>query len=92
MVVNQARNKNVTKNDFLKSHKHRVWDFLESFNAFNIQSIPRIENRHANRLVVVGASYDVPKILEAEKKQHIKVVVRPAIPDNNTNWQVFDSN
>ena len=48
LVVNQVRNQNITKNGFLGSYKHRVWDFLEGFNAFNIQSIPRKENRHAD--------------------------------------------
>ena len=60
-----------------------MWDLLEGFNAFNIQSIPRKENRHVDRLVAIGASYDVPGNLEEEKKQKIRVVVRPAIPNNN---------
>ena len=68
LVVNQVRNQNITKNGLLKSYKHRVLDFLEGFNAFNIQSIPRKGNRHVDRLGVVGASYDVPKNLEAKKK------------------------
>ena len=36
LVVNQVRNQNVTKNDFLKSYKLRVWDLLEGFDVFNI--------------------------------------------------------
>jgi hypothetical protein len=91
LVVNQVRNQNTTKNGLLKSYKHRVWDLLEGFNAFNIQSIPRKEIRHADRLAEIGASYDVLGNLEEEKKQQIKVVVRPAIPDNNIHWQVFES-
>jgi hypothetical protein len=74
----------------LKSYKHRVWDFLEGFNAFNIQSIPRRENKHVDRLAAIGASYYVPGNIEEEKKQQIKVVVRPTVLDNNTHWQVFD--
>ena len=64
--------------------------FLEGFNAFNIQSIPRKENRHVDRLAAIGASYDVPRDLEEKKGQQIKMVVRPAIPDNNIHWQVFE--
>ena len=79
----------ITKNGFLKSYS--VWDFLESFNAFNIQSIPRKENRHAYRLAEIGASYDVPGDLEEKKKQQIKMIVRHVIPDNNTHWKVFES-
>ena len=85
------RNQNITKNGLLKSYKHRVWDFLEGFNAFNIQRIPRKENKHADRLVAIGASYDVSGDLEEKKKQQIKMLVRPAIPDNNIHWQVFES-
>ena len=85
------RNQNIMKNGLLKSYKHGVWDFLECFNAFNIQSIPRKENRHANRLAAIGASHDVLRNLEEEKKQQIRMVVRPAIPDNNIHWQVFES-
>lgn len=91
LVVNQVRNQNMAKNTLLKSYRHRVWDLLENFNAFNIQSIPRRENKHVDRLAEIGASYDVPKNLEEEKKQQIRVVVRPTIPDNDTHWQVFDS-
>ena len=66
-MVNQVRNKNITKNGFLKSYKHRVWDLLESFNAFNIQSIPRKENKHVDRHEIVDASYDVPRSLEMRR-------------------------
>lgn len=37
----------------------------------------------------MGASYDIPRSLEDEKRLKIKVVVRPTIPDNNINFQVF---
>ena len=92
LVINQERNQNVTKSNFLKSYKHRVWYFLEGFSAFNIQSIPRRGNKHVDRLAVVAASYDVRRNLEDEKKKKIKVVVRPAVPDNDIDLQVFESN
>ena len=63
LVVNQVRNQNITKNGLLKFYKYRVWDLLEGFNEFNIQSIPRKGNRHADRLVAIYASYDVPEDL-----------------------------
>lgn len=90
-MVNQVRNQNITKHGFLKSYKHRVCDLLENFNAFNNQSIPRKENRHANRLAAMGASYDIPKSLEDEKRWKVKVVIRPTILDNNINWQLVES-
>ncbi|KAH9306515.1 hypothetical protein KI387_010919, partial [Taxus chinensis] len=40
----------------------------------------------------LGAAFDVVESIKSEKTQpHIKVVVRPAVPDNNTSWQVFEN-
>ena len=40
---------------------------------------------------MIGAHYDIPKHVVDTKEQHIRLVVRPVVPDNCTNWQVFDS-
>ena len=44
LVVNQVRGLNAVKNDILKSYRHRVWDLLENFDAFNILVVPRNKN------------------------------------------------
>ena len=41
LVVNQVTGLNAIKNDILKSYRHRVWDLLENFDAFNILVLPR---------------------------------------------------
>lgn len=92
LVVSQVKGISTTKNDILKAYKHRVWDAIEDFSAFNIIAIPRKFNQHANRLAAVGSQYDIPSNISKEvDQQHIKVIVRPSIPDNDINWQVFDS-
>lgn len=91
--MNQVRNLNAAKNDLLKKYKHRVWDLIEDFNASNILSIPRNQNKHADKLAAIGAQFDIPKeIHKIEARQYVKIVVRPSVPDNNVSWQVFDSN
>ena len=42
--------------------------------------------------MAIGAQYDIPKHVLDDKEQHIRLVVRPIVPDNCRNWQVFDSN
>ncbi|KAH9296663.1 hypothetical protein KI387_044243 [Taxus chinensis] len=92
LIVNQVRGQHATKNDLLKSYKNRVWDLVEDFEAFNIVSIPRKKNETADRLASVGAMFDVVDNIRREKTQpHIHVIVRPAVPDNNTSWQVFEN-
>lgn len=84
LIVNQVRDLHVAKNDILKLYKHRVWDIIEEFFAFNIVSIPRIKNQHADRLAAVGAQFDIPTEISKENiQQHVKIVVRPLVPDNN---------
>lgn len=93
LVANQVRELNAVKNDLLKDYKNRVWDLMEDFEAFNIVSIPQKENESSNILVVVGETFDVIDNIKRDKGQpSIHVVVRLAVPNNNTYWQVFDNN
>ncbi|KAH9314711.1 hypothetical protein KI387_023338, partial [Taxus chinensis] len=79
---------NAVKNDLLKNYKSRVLDLMEDFEAFSIVSVPRKENEVTDRLAAVGATFDVVDNIKREREQpHIHVVVRPAVPDNNTCWQ-----
>ena len=61
LVVNQVRSLNTTKKNLLKSYRNRVWDLLEDFDAINLISIPRNQNKHADRLAAIGAEFDIPK-------------------------------
>ncbi|KAH9306910.1 hypothetical protein KI387_011314, partial [Taxus chinensis] len=56
-----------TKNDLLKCYKNRVWDLMEDFEGFGIKSIPRKENQAADRLVVVGAAFDILESIQQDK-------------------------
>ena len=65
---------------------------MEYFEAIIIQSIPRAKNKHVDRLVVVGMSFEVLEQMENNKIQpHIKLIFKPSIIDNDLNWQVFES-
>lgn len=60
LIVNQIRGVNIARNDALKSYRNRVWNIIEEFNAFNLISIPRNQNKHAERLAAIGAHFDIP--------------------------------
>lgn len=67
-------------------YKHRIWDLIEDFEAFNLPSIPRNFNKEADRLVSLGAQFDIPKELDnVDRQQYVKFIVRPSILDNNVN-------
>lgn len=89
LVVNQVRSRYQTKNKRLKSYRNKVWDEIESFDAFSIQAFPREQNTKADSLAV-SASLLLPHP-EFEKDVYIvEMIYQPSVPDNNQNWQVFD--
>lgn len=55
LIVNQVRGLHITKNYVLKCYKHRVWELIAEFCAFNLLSIPRSRNKNADRLASIGA-------------------------------------
>ena len=70
-----------------------MWDLIEVFEAFNLQSLLRNQNKHADRLVAIGAQYDIPYEISKNKgNNHVKVIVKPVVPNNAESWQVFESN
>ena len=69
LIVKQVRGLNATKNDTLKLYKHRVWDIIEDFSAFNIVSIPRNQNQHTGRLAAIGAQCDILAKISKENIQ-----------------------
>ena len=64
---------------------NEVWELITNFNAFNINSIPRLQNA-ATDLLATYAARLVPTI----NKCSIELIFRPSVPDNVTNLRVFD--
>ena len=58
---------------------------ISHFNAFNINSIPRLQNVVADFLAIYAA-----RLVPTNNKCTIELILRPAIPDNVTNMRVFD--
>ncbi|KAH9327581.1 hypothetical protein KI387_007759, partial [Taxus chinensis] len=59
--------RHAAKNDLLRCYKNRVWDLMEDFEGFGIESIPRKENQAADRLAAVGAAFDITKSIQQDK-------------------------
>lgn len=45
----------------------------------------------ADKLAAMGEEYDIPKGVSDPDSQHVKVLVRPSIPNNQVSWQVFEN-
>ena len=76
----------------IRSFKHYqslVQDLTGYFIAFNISSIPRLQNASADLLANI-ASKLIPSEDYSPDRFSIELIFRPSIPDNITNWRIFN--
>jgi ribonuclease HI len=89
IVVRQVRDSIHYLSLHLKSYQSEVWSLMNKFFAFNINSIPRLNNVEVDLLANVAS-----KLLPAEGLSpdafFVELLFRPSVPDNITNWRVFD--
>ena len=84
-MVRQFRDTIHCLSPHLKGYQVEVWNLIAYFNAFNINSIPRLQNVATN-LLATSAS----KLVPTNHKCSIELIFRPLVADNITNMSVFD--
>jgi ribonuclease HI len=89
IVVRQVRDSIHCLSLHLKSYQSEVWNLMNKFSAFNINSIPRLNNAEADLLANV-ASKLFPTEGLSPNAFSVELLFRPSVPDNITNWRVFD--
>ena len=62
---------------------------MNKFSAFNINSIPRLNNSKADLLANVASKLFPAEGLSPDAFS-VELLFRPSVPDNITNWRVFD--
>jgi ribonuclease HI len=88
LAILQVKNKFACKSDRLRRYKNAVWDAMEFFEALDLIEIPREMNSKAYSLVVAASTFQpIDELMNGHGK--MKVIFRPAIPDNLDHWQVF---
>lgn len=89
IVIKQVRNTIHCLSNHLKHYQSLVQELLSHFLTFNISPIPRSQNAAVDLLANVAS-----KLLPSEDysldRFLVELIFRPSIPDNVTNWQVFN--
>jgi hypothetical protein len=70
----------------LRGYQQEVWNLLYSFEYFNIESIPHYQNVVADILANATSRYT-----PLNDGFSVEIMFRPSIPDNVTNWRVFNN-
>jgi len=89
IVIRQVRNIIHCLLGHLKHYQSLVQDLTEHVIAFNISSIPRLQNASADLLANV-ASKLIPSEDFSLDRFSIELIFRPSTPDNLTNWRIFN--
>jgi len=89
IIIKQVRNSIHCLSNHLKHYHSLVQELIYQFLAFNISPIPRSHNAGADLLANVAS-----KLLPSEDynpdRFSVELIFRPSIPDNVTNWRVFN--
>jgi ribonuclease HI len=89
IVVRQVRNSIHCLTPHLKCYQSEVCSLINKFSALNINSIPRSNNTEVDLLANV-ASKLLPTEGLSPNAFSVELLFRPSVPDNITNWRVFD--
>jgi len=62
LIVKQIQNQCQAKHPRLRTYRNEVWDLIDNFfMAFNIQFLPREENKMADSLAVATSNFKSPQ-------------------------------
>ena len=88
-MVKKVKNTIQCVSSHLKTYQIKVWNLISKFISFNISSNPRSSNTESYLLANV-ASKLLPTKGFLPNSFSVEMIFRLSIPDNITNWRVFD--
>jgi ribonuclease HI len=87
IVVRQVKNYIHYLSLHLKSYQTKVWNLMNKFFAFNINSIPRLNNSEADLLANVASKLFPAEDLSSNAFS-VKLLFRLSVPNNIMNWSL----
>ena len=72
----------------MRAYRNLVLDMLENFQAYSFIVKTRDQNSIADSLAISASLFVIS--IHSSEKYEIEVRHWPAIPNNITNWQVFE--
>lgn len=88
LVIRQVEGVYQTNDVRMRAYINLVLDMLENFQAYSFIVKTRDQNSIADSLTVSASLFVI--LIHCSEKYEIEVHHRPAIPENITNWQVFE--
>jgi len=71
----------------MRAYRNAVLDILRVFSYYTLTCVPHVQNVIADSLATTTSNLKIP--MNSNNKFEIHVKHRPAIPNNQRYWQVF---
>lgn len=88
LIIRQIKGEYSTKNPRLREYRNTILDLLKTFEKYELMFIPRAQNHLENKLAFAASNFQIRQI---DEQIIMKVENRPAVPDNEDHWQVFNN-
>lgn len=89
IVIKHVRNNIHCVSNHLKHYQTLIKDFTSQFLAFNIWPIPVLQTSSVDLLANIASKLIPPEDFSPDRFS-IEFICMPSIPDNITNWKVFN--
>lgn len=87
--MDQVRKRIDCNSPHLVRYQHELWNLIDSFDSLNITYIPRGQNQDSDLMAGMVAIF-FPDFRLKKNKYYVELIFRPFMPDNISNWQVFE--
>ena len=87
LIIKQVNGEYMAKHLILRVYRNDAMDLLKTFVEYELVFVPRSQNIISNGLACIASSYHESP---SDKKIIIQTKYRPAVPDNEKYWQVFE--
>jgi len=89
LVIKQVKGEYQTKHPRMRAYRNAVLYILKVFSYYTLTCVPRVKNSIADALAKAASNLKIP--MNSSNKFEIHVKHRPAVPDNQRHWQVFQN-
>jgi ribonuclease HI len=89
IIVRQIKNTIHCNSPHLRNYEQEVQRLMNNFLAFNIIVVPRSKNLVVDSLATPSSRLSPLEDFEASKFS-IELLYKPSVPNNITNWRVFE--
>ena len=90
LVIDQVKGVYQSKHPKMRAYRNLTLELLEEFDEFTTSLIPREQKNIDYSLSNSSSLFQIP--IYPNKKYEIQVKHKPSIPDNVSNWQLFENN